>query len=250
MATHPTPDTQVLAGRPFPLGAHPEAGGVRFAVASSVAERVELCLIDDDLNERRIELTERTFGVWHGLVPGVTPGQKYGFRVHGPYEPKTGMRCNPNKLLIDPYARRISGTMTNMEAALGYADDPEGVEPSQVDSLGSVPLSVVTSPGGPATGVKPEIPFEETVIYELHVKGFTAQHPDVPEPLRGTYLGLAHPAVDRPPRTPRRHERRAAAGADVQRRAVARTRWAAQLLGLLAARLLRPARRLCQRAGS
>lgn len=195
MATHPTSDTQVLAGRPFPLGAHPEAGGVRFAVASSVAERVELCLIDDDLNERRIELTERTFGVWHGLVPGVTPGQKYGFRIHGPYEPKTGLRCNPNKLLVDPYARRISGTMTDMDAALGYADDPEGVEPSQVDSLGSVPLSVVTSPGGPDTGVKPEIPFEETVIYELHVKGFTQQHPDVPEPLRGTYLGLAHPAV-------------------------------------------------------
>jgi glycogen operon protein len=195
MATHPTPDAQVLAGRPFPLGAHPEAGGVRFAVASSVAERVQLCLVDDDLNERRIELTERTFGVWHGLVPGVTPGQKYGFRVHGPYEPKTGMRCNPNKLLLDPYARRISGTMTDMEAALGYADDPEGVEPSQVDSLGSVPLSVVTSPGGPDTGVKPEVPFEETVIYELHIKGFTQQHPDVPEALRGTYLGLAHPSV-------------------------------------------------------
>ncbi|MEV7396976.1 glycogen debranching protein GlgX [Aeromicrobium sp. NPDC092404] len=195
MATHPTSGTQVLAGRPFPLGAHPEAGGVRFAVASSVADRVELCLIDEDLNERRIELTERTFGVWHGLVPGVTPGQKYGFRIHGPYEPKTGLRCNPNKLLVDPYARRISGTMTDMSAALGYADDPEGVEPSQVDSLGSVPLSVVTSPGGPDTGVKPEIPFEETVIYELHVKGFTQQHPDVPEALRGTYLGLAHPAV-------------------------------------------------------
>ncbi|MDX6275930.1 MAG: isoamylase [Nocardioidaceae bacterium] len=195
MATHPTSDAQVLAGRPFPLGAHPEAGGVRFAVASSVAERVELCLIDDDLNERRIELTERTFGVWHGLVPGVTPGQKYGYRVHGPYEPKNGMRCNPHKLLVDPYARRISGTMTDMEAALGYADDPEGVEPSTVDSLGHVPLSVVTSPGGPDTGIKPDVPFEETVIYELHVKGFTQQHPDLPEALRGTYLGLAHPAV-------------------------------------------------------
>jgi isoamylase len=195
MATHPTSDTQVLAGRPFPLGAHPEAGGVRFAVASSVAERVELCLIDDDLGERRIELTERTFGVWHGLVPGVTPGQKYGYRIHGPYEPKTGLRCNPHKLLVDPYARRISGSMTDLEAALGYADGPEGVEMSTVDSLGHVPLSVVTSPGGPDTGLKPEVPFEETVIYELHVKGFTQQHPDVPEALRGTYLGLAHPAV-------------------------------------------------------
>ncbi|MRJ76774.1 glycogen debranching protein GlgX [Aeromicrobium sp. SMF47] len=195
MATHPTSDVQVLAGRPFPLGAHPEAGGVRFAVASTVAERVEVCLVDDDLRERRIELTERTFGVWHGLVPGVTPGQKYGFRIHGPYDPEAGLRCNPAKLLVDPYARRISGTVTDMEAAYGYADEPDGPEPSAVDSLGSVPLSVVTSPGGPDTGVKPEVPFEETVIYELHVKGFTQQHPDLPEHLRGTYLGLAHPAV-------------------------------------------------------
>ncbi|MCL3820156.1 glycogen debranching protein GlgX [Aeromicrobium wangtongii] len=195
MATHPTPDAQVLAGRPFPLGAHPEAGGVRFAVASSVADRVEVCLVDEDGAERRIELPERTFGVWHGLVPGVTPGQKYGYRVHGPYDPKSGLRCNPHKLLVDPYARRISGTLTNLQAALGYADDPDGDEPSAVDSLGSVPLSVVTSPGGPDTGTKPEIPFEETVVYELHVKGLTAQHPDVPEALRGTYLGVAHPAV-------------------------------------------------------
>ena len=195
MATHPTSDTTVLAGRPFPLGAHPEAGGVRFAVASTVADKVEVCLVDDEGAERRIELTERTFGVWHGLVPGVTPGQKYGFRVHGPYDPKSGLRCNPHKLLVDPYARRISGSLTDLEAAQGYADDPEGPEPSTVDSLGSVPLSVVTSPGGPDTGTKPEVPFEETVVLELHVKGFTQQHPDVPEALRGTYLGIAHPAV-------------------------------------------------------
>ncbi|KQP78019.1 glycogen debranching protein [Aeromicrobium sp. Leaf289] len=198
MTTHPPQGLHVLAGRPFPLGAHPEAGGVRFAIASSVAERVELCLVDDDGTERRIELTERTFGVWHGLVPGVLPGQTYGYRVHGPYEPKTGMRCNPHKILLDPYARRIRGSLTDMAAALGYADGPDGPdgpEPSTVDSLGHVPLAVVTSPGGPDTGTKPEVPFEETVVLELHVKGFTQQHPDVPEPLRGTYLGLAHPAV-------------------------------------------------------
>ena len=194
MALPLSAETHVLAGRPFPLGAHPEAGGVRFAVASSVADRVELCLIDDD-GERRIELTERTFGVWHGLVPGVIPGQRYGYRVHGPYDPSRGLRCNPHKLLLDPYARRITGALTDLDAALGYADDPEGPEPSTVDSLGSVPLGVVTSPGGPDTGAKPEIPFEETVVYELHVKGFTQQHPDVPENLRGTYLGLAHPAA-------------------------------------------------------
>jgi isoamylase len=189
------PDDHVLPGHPFPLGAHPEAGGVRFAVASSVADAVELCLIGEDGSERRIELTERTFGIWHGLVPGVTPGQRYGYRVHGPYEPGRGLRCNPAKLLVDPYARRISGTVGDPRAVLGYEGDPMTGGPSPIDSLGHVPLSVVTSPGGVDTGIKPETPFEETVIYELHVKGFTQLHPAVPAHQRGTYLGLAHPAV-------------------------------------------------------
>ena len=195
MAIRPVSDTQVLPGRPFPLGAHPEAGGVRFAVTSAVAERVEVCLVDDDGSERRVELTESTFGVWHGLVPGVTPGQRYGYRVHGPYDPSRGLRCNPHKLLVDPYARRISGTLSSPAAARGWVGDPERGRPSPIDSLGSVPLSVVTSPGGPDTGTKPEVPFEETVVYELHVRGFTKQHPDIPEHLRGTYLGLAHPVA-------------------------------------------------------
>jgi isoamylase len=193
MATRPASDTQVLAGRPFPLGAHPEAGGVRFAVTSAVADAVEVCLIADDGSERRIELAERTFGVWHGLVPGVTPGQRYGYRVHGPYDPSRGLRCNPAKLLVDPYAYRITGRLTNLHAAQGFVGDPARGPASTVDSLGSVPLSVVMSPGGPDTGAKPEVPFEESVIYEVHVKGFTQQHPFIPEALRGTYLGLAHP---------------------------------------------------------
>ncbi|MET7991632.1 glycogen debranching protein GlgX [Amycolatopsis sp. NPDC005232] len=195
MATRPASDTQVLAGRPFPLGAHPEAGGVRFAVTSAVADAVEVCLLGDDGSERRIELTERTFGVWHGLVPGVTPGQRYGYRVHGPYDPGRGLRCNPAKLLVDPYAHRISGRLTDLAAAQGFVGDPDRGPASTVDSLGSVPLSVVTSPGGPDTGVRPEVPFEESVIYELHVKGFTELHPFIPEALRGTYLGLAHPVA-------------------------------------------------------
>jgi glycogen operon protein len=195
MATRPTPDTRVLAGRPYPLGAHPEAGGVRFAVTSPVADAVEVCLINEDGSERRIELTERTFGVWHGLVPGTTPGQRYGYRVHGPYDTSRGLRCNPAKLLVDPYATRITGRLTDLDAALGYAGDPMYGPASKVDSLGSVPLSVVSSPGGPDTGIKPEIPFEESVIYELHVKGFTQRHPEIPRRLRGTYLGLAHPAA-------------------------------------------------------
>ncbi|HEY3747988.1 MAG TPA: glycogen debranching protein GlgX [Pseudonocardiaceae bacterium] len=195
MAIRPVTGANVLAGRPFPLGAHPEAGGVRFAVTSVVAEAVEVCLISEEGAERRIELTERTFGVWHGLVPGVTTGQRYGFRVHGPYDPSRGLRCNPAKLLVDPYATRIAGSLTNLAPALGYVGDPMRGPASPFDSLGSVPLSVVSSPGGPDTGIRPEIPFEETVIYELHVKGFTQRHPDLPRSLQGTYLGMAHPAV-------------------------------------------------------
>jgi isoamylase len=195
MATRPLTDSLVLAGRPFPLGAHSEAGGVRFAVTSTLADAVEVCLISDAGTERRVELTERTFGVWHGLIAGVTPGQRYGYRVHGPYDPARGLRCNPAKLLVDPYATRISGTLTDIDAALGYVGDPMHGPPSAVDSLGAVPLSVVSSPGGPDTGIKPEVPFEETVLYELHVKGFTKQHPDIPPHLRGTYLGLTHPAA-------------------------------------------------------
>jgi isoamylase len=189
------PPVHVLPGHPFPLGAHPEAGGVRFAVASSIADAVDLCLIAEDCSEHRIGLTERTFGIWHGLVPGVTPGQRYGYRVHGPYDPARGLRCNPAKLLVDPYARRITGRVTDLEATLGYRTDPMTGRASHVDSLGHVPLSVVTSPGGPDTGAKPDTPFEETVIYELHVRGFTRSHPDVPAHQRGTYLGLTHPAV-------------------------------------------------------
>lgn len=170
-----TPST----GHPFPLGAHPEGGGVRFAVASSVAEAVDVCLIGGDGSEHRVPLPEQTFGVWHGLLPGVGPGQRYGYRVHGP-------GANPAKLLVDPYARRVQGTVTDLAAAAG--DSP-------ADSLGSVPLSVVTAPGGPDTGPRPDVAAERTVIYELHVRGFTRRHPDVAAEHRGTYLGLAHPAV-------------------------------------------------------
>jgi glycogen operon protein len=177
------------------LGAHPAWGGVRFAVASSVAEAVEVCLISEDRTERRVELAEHTFGIWHGVIPGITPGQRYGYRVHGPYDPARGIRCNPAKLLVDPYARRITGDVTRVGDTLDYVGQLMDGMPSRVDSSGSVPLSVVTSPGGLDTGTKPEVPFEETIIYELHVRGFTKLHPDVPERLRGTYLGLAHPVV-------------------------------------------------------
>jgi isoamylase len=180
------------------LGAHADEGGVRFAVASTSADAVDVCLVDgvdDALSEKRVALTERTFGVWHGYVEGVRPGQRYGYRVHGPYRPWDGVRANPAKILVDPYARRITGTVTDLRAARGWVDDPITGPPSTVDSLGHVPLSVVTAPDGPAPGPRPDVPWSETVIAELHVRGYTKLHPEVPPEHRGTYLGLAHPAV-------------------------------------------------------
>ncbi|HEY2203788.1 MAG TPA: glycogen debranching protein GlgX [Pseudonocardia sp.] len=184
----------------FPLGAHVIDGGARFAVASDSAEAVEVCLLDPDPGggppgERRVELTERTFGVWHGTVSGVADGQHYGYRVHGRYEPTAGLRANPAKLLVDPYARRIAGRLTDLDAALGFVGDPWHGPPSTRDSAGAVPLSVLTGPAAPPTGPRPEVPWSDTVVYELHVRGFTRCHPEVPAEQRGTYLGLAHPSV-------------------------------------------------------
>ncbi|WP_338051926.1 glycogen debranching protein GlgX [Pseudonocardia acidicola] len=182
----------------FPLGAHVDDDGARFAVASTSADAVEVCLVDGpdgDLSERRFELTERTFGVWHGTVPGVRPGQRYGYRVHGPYRPWDGVRANPAKILVDPYAEQITGRVTDLAAARGWCDDPMTGPPSTVDSLGSVPLSVVTAPLSVAPRTRPDVPWSETVIQELHVRGYTKRHPEVPPEHRGTYLGLAHPAV-------------------------------------------------------
>jgi isoamylase len=182
----------------FPLGAHVEDGGVRFAVASTSADAVEVCLVDGgegELVERRFLLTEKTFGVWHGSVPDVAVGQRYGYRVHGPYRPWTGVRANPAKILVDPYARRIIGTVTDLEAARGWVHDPMLGVDSTVDSLGHVPLSVVTAPDVFAAETRPDVPWSETVILEAHVRGWTKLHPEVPAEERGTYLGMAHPAV-------------------------------------------------------
>ena len=186
----------------FPLGAHPDDDGVRFAVASTSAEVVEVCLVDGppdggpgELTERRVELGEHTFGVWHGRVAGVRPGQRYGFRVHGPYRPWQGLRANPQKILLDPYARQVTGRVGDLAAARGWVDDPMTGRPSTVNSLGHVPLSVVVAPDADPLPARPDVPWSDTVICELHVRGFTHDHPEVPPQLRGTYLGLAHPAV-------------------------------------------------------
>ena len=159
---------------------------------------MEVCLVDGgegELVERRFPLTEKTFGVWHGSVPDVAEGQRYGYRVHGPYRPWAGVRANPAKILVDPYARRIVGSVTDLEAARGWVDDPMLGVDSTVDSLGHVPLSVVTAPDLLAAEARPEVPWSETVILEAHVRGWTKLHPEVPPEQRGTYLGMAHPAV-------------------------------------------------------
>jgi isoamylase len=182
----------------FPLGAHADPAGVRFAVASTSADAVEVCLVDGpdgELVERRVELTEQTFGVWHGHVPGVRPGQRYGYRVHGPYRPWDGIRANPAKILLDPYTRRVLGRVTDLHAARGWVHDPMAGTLNDVDSLGHVPLSIVTEPDAPFTGARPDVPWSETVVMELHVRGYTMRHPEVPPEHRGTYLGMAHPAV-------------------------------------------------------
>ena len=187
-------------GRPFPLGPTWDGNGTNFSLFSENAERVELCLFDEEGNEERLEVTEQTAHQWHCYVPGVGPGQRYGYRVHGRYEPRAGHRFNPNKLLIDPYAKAIDGpVLWDRANVLPYppvlpGDDPEGadVEPDDEDSAPAVPKCVVTDDHFHWEGdERPNTPWYRTVIYETHVKGLTKRFPGLPEELRGTYAGLA-----------------------------------------------------------
>ncbi len=184
-----TPDDIVAPawpGRPFPLGATWDGQGTAFSLWSSTAAAVWVCLFDDDGRERRIPLADQTFRVWHGYLPDVGPGQLYGFRVDGPFDPRRGQFHNPAKLLVDPYARAIVGDFTDHPAVYGGAED----------SAPYVPRSAIVDGGFSWHGDQPpKVPWDDTVIYELHVRGFTRRHPEIPEPLRGTYSGLAHPAA-------------------------------------------------------
>jgi len=182
-------------GLPFPLGATPTPQGTNFAVSSEVADAVEVCLFDQDGEELRVELPERSAHVWHGLIADVRPGQRYGLRVHGPWAPREGLRCNPAKLLLDPNSTAVDGAVTWGEEVFGHHfDDPEQL--NDADSAQFMPKCVVTDRHYNWEGdAPPNTPMEETVIYETHVKGLTKRHPDVPPELRGTYAGLAHPAV-------------------------------------------------------
>jgi glycogen operon protein len=186
---------RVLPGTPYPLGASFDGVGTNFAIFSEVAERVELCLFTEDGTETRVDLPEMDGFVWHGYLPVVGPGQKYGFRVHGAWEPARGLRCNPAKLLLDPYAKAVDGHLEWDESLFGYRMGAED-ERSDTDSAPYLPKGVVASPFFDwGSDRPPNTPYSETVIYEAHVRGLTMRHPAVPEQLRGTYSGVAHPAV-------------------------------------------------------
>ncbi|HEY3611766.1 MAG TPA: glycogen debranching protein GlgX [Pseudonocardiaceae bacterium] len=182
-------------GAPYPLGATYDGVGTNFALFSEVADYVELCLVDEDGNEKRERLPEMDGFVHHGYLLGVGPGQRYGYRVHGPYDPAKGQRCNPNKLLIDPYAKAISRGVRWDQSLFGYNFGAPS-ERNDDDSAEFVPFSIVVSPFFDwANDRPPRTPYNETVIYEAHVRGLTISHPEVPEGMRGTYAGLAHPVI-------------------------------------------------------
>ena len=192
--------SEALPGRPFPIGATWDGEGTNFSLFSEHATRVELCLFDAEDRETRIEVTERTANNWHCLLPGVGPGQRYGYRVYGLYAPADGHRFNPTKLLIDPYARAVDGPVRWERAdPFPYVADgsPDAdLRPDTDDSADAMPRCVVVDASFDWEDDRlPRTPFAETVIYELHVKGFSARHPGIPEELRGTYAGLASDAA-------------------------------------------------------
>ncbi|MGW4676697.1 glycogen debranching protein GlgX [Streptomyces sp. NPDC004324] len=179
-------------GRPYPLGASYDGEGTNFALFTEAAERVDLVLVDDDGASRTVTMTEVDGYVWHCRLPDAGPGTRYGYRVHGPWDPAAGHRCNPAKLLLDPYATAVDGQIDN-DASL-YERAADGPDPA--DSAGHTMLGVVTDPAFDWGEDRPPLrPYAETVIYEAHVRGLTRTHPEVPAELRGTYAGLAHPAV-------------------------------------------------------
>ena len=189
---------QVWPGEAYPLGSTYDGAGTNFALFSDVAERVELCLLDREDNETRINIEEVDAHIWHCYIPGIQPGQRYGYRVYGPYDPANGHRCDPNKLLVDPYAKAFDGEFDGHPSLFSYditdPGNPEGRNTE--DSLGHTMKSVVINPFFDWEGDRsPGHDYSESIIYEAHIKGMTMRHPDVPEELRGTYAGVAHPVM-------------------------------------------------------
>ena len=186
---------QIWTGKSYPLGATFDGSGTNFALFSEAAERVELCLFDEDGAERRIEVTEVDAYVWHVYLPSVQPGQRYGYRVHGPFDPSAGLRCDPSKLLLDPYAKAIAGMASNHPSLYSYDfEDPE--KRNTEDSAAHTMHSVVVSPFFDwGNDHPPAHEYHDTVIYEAHVKGLTMLHPEIDDNIRGTYVAMGHPAV-------------------------------------------------------
>ncbi|MEU4538429.1 glycogen debranching protein GlgX [Streptosporangium sp. NPDC023825] len=186
---------EIWPGDPYPLGATYDGAGTNFALFTEAAERVELCLFDEENKETRVTFTECEGFVWHGYLPGVGPGQRYGYRVHGPYDPPRGQRCNPAKLLLDPYAKAVEGDVKWDEAVYGYRfGHPDSR--NDADSAEFVPRSIVINPFfGWGHDRPPSTPYHDTVIYEAHVKGLTINHPKIPERIRGTYAAIGHPEI-------------------------------------------------------
>ncbi|HEY2090441.1 MAG TPA: glycogen debranching protein GlgX [Thermoanaerobaculia bacterium] len=187
---------KIWPGTPYPLGATYDGAGTNFSLFSESATRVELCLFDEGGNETRVDLPEMTVLCWHGYLPNIGPGQRYGYRVYGTWDPQNGQRFNPNKLLIDPYGKAVDGQVQWDEAVFPYHfSDPEHSK-NDADSAPFMPKSVVTNPYFNWDNDRhPRTPWHETIIYEVHVKGFTKRHPAIPESMRGTYAGIAHPAA-------------------------------------------------------
>ena len=182
----------------YPLGASYDGAGVNFALYSQVAQKVELCLFDEHDAETRIEMTEQNSYVWHNYIPGLQPGQRYGYRVYGPYDPMHGLRCNPNKLLLDPYAKAIEGNIDGDESLFSYwfksPDDTSAM--NDLDSAAHTMKSAVINPYFDwGNDQHPYISYHDSVIYEAHVRGMTNLNMDVPPDIRGTYAGLAYPSV-------------------------------------------------------
>ncbi|WP_413354975.1 glycogen debranching protein GlgX [Microbacterium sp. 1P06AB] len=186
---------QVWPGSAYPLGATFDGNGTNFALFSECAEKVELCLFDENGEETRVELIDVDAFVWHAYLPSVQPGQRYGYRVHGPYDPENGQRFNPNKLLLDPYAKAVDGQIEWDQSVFSYTfGDPDSTNDD--DSAAAMMKGVVVNPYFDWQGDRqPKTPYAESVIYEAHVKGLTMTHPDIPEDIRGTYSAIAHPVV-------------------------------------------------------
>lgn len=186
---------QVWPGAPYPLGATFDGNGTNFALFSEGAERVELCLFGDRGKETRVELRDVDAFVWHAYLPTIQPGQRYGYRVYGPDDPANGLRFNPQKLLLDPYAKAVEGQIEWGQPVFGYTfGDPDSR--NDEDSAAHMMKGVVVNPYFDWAGDRlPKTPYAESVIYEAHVKGLTQRHPDIPEEIRGTYSAIAHPVI-------------------------------------------------------